>query len=186
MEQKIEKQKFYISEFEQEAAWLSFMQKEGWKFVSTDGWHYTFESCEKEEWIYQLDFKEDGLGDEDYIQMFADYGWEYVCQLRQWFYFRKKRVSENEDLSIFSNRESKVDLCKRIINGQLIHLLPLYFLMLACDYVIIFTDFLNKEGFFGVLLGCIVAVTVLVIAFSFGNYIGQLSRLQHIMKENED
>ena len=63
----VEKQKFYISEFDQEATWLSFMHREGWKFSSTDGYRYKFEKAEKEDWCYQLDYKENGIAEEDYI-----------------------------------------------------------------------------------------------------------------------
>jgi hypothetical protein len=57
MEKKIEKQSFLISEFREEAAWLSFMHRQGWKFISTNGKKYEFEQCEPEDWIYQLDFR---------------------------------------------------------------------------------------------------------------------------------
>lgn len=186
MEMKIEKQKFYISEFEQEAAWLSFMQKEGWKFISTDGWKYKFEKCDKEEWIYQLDFKENGIADEDYIQMFQDYGWEYVFQFGEWFYFRKKKESDKEDLSIFSDRESKVELCKRIIKGQFLRTLPGYFLLLVYEYLIFFTDLLKAEGFFGGLLNGIAIASAIILLFLVYYHVNQFSRLHRIIKNNNE
>ena len=97
-----ERQIFYISEFDVEAAWLSFMHREGWKMLSTTGFKYRFESCPKENWTYQLDFRADGVSEEEYIQMYADYGWEFVTRFRQWYYFRKP-YSEEEDMSIFSD-----------------------------------------------------------------------------------
>ena len=59
-----EKQYFYAAEFEAEGAWLSFMQREGWKFAGTDGWKYRFLPCEPEDWVYHLDFKEETGEDE--------------------------------------------------------------------------------------------------------------------------
>ena len=180
----VEKQRFYIAEFEQEAAWLSFMHKEGYKFLSTDGYHYRFEPVEKEDWCYQLDYKENGVAEEDYLQMYRDFGWEYVFQYRNWFYFRKKHMEgEKEDLSIFSDRESKLELCKRIINGQLFHMLPVYLLLLCYSYWVLFTDSLNRGGFFGGLLTGIAVGALLVVLFGFGLFLGQLGRLNKMMKE---
>ena len=67
-----ERKSFFISEFRAEEAWLSFMHQQGWKLQSIDkrGFSYTFESCEPEDWIYQLDFKEENVAEEDYILMY--------------------------------------------------------------------------------------------------------------------
>ena len=82
---------FYIAEFREEQAWLSFMHKEGWKLLTTNGYRYTFERCAGEDWIYQLDFKQENITEADYIQMYEDYGWEFVLRFRNWYYFRKKK-----------------------------------------------------------------------------------------------
>ena len=80
-----ERQVFYIAEFQEEAAWLSFMHREGWKMTRTTGFKYYFEACPQEDWAYQLDFKEEGVDEEAYIQMYADYGWEFVTRFRRWY-----------------------------------------------------------------------------------------------------
>ena len=117
----IEKQRFYISEFEQEAAWLAFMHREGWRLTSKEKCYYHFEPCEKEDWCYQLDFKESQSEDEDYIQIYKDYGWEYVLHSGNWFYFRKKKEEgKEEDFSIFSDKESKIEMCRRISTVNLV------------------------------------------------------------------
>lgn len=126
----IEKQKFYISEFEQEAAWLSFMHREGWKFVSTDSLHYQFERTEKEDWCYQMDYLESGVAGEDYLRMYEDFGWEFVSQCDHWCYFRKQRIEgEEADTALFGDRESKLELCKRVVHGQFLRMLPFILLM---------------------------------------------------------
>ncbi len=182
----VEKQRFYIAEFEQEAAWLSFMHREGFQFLSTDGYHYRFKPVEKEDWCYQLDYKENGVAEEDYLQMYRDFGWECAGQYRNWFYFRKKRIAgEKEDLSVFSDRESKLELCKRIINGHLLRILPVYLLLLCYDYLVFFTDILNCGGFLGGLLRGIAFGAILVILFGFGIFLGQIGRLNKMVKELE-
>jgi hypothetical protein len=126
VERKIEKQYFYLSEFHEEEAWLSFMHREGWKLVSIKRNKYEFEKCVKENWVYQLAFKEDGIATDDYIQMFSDYGWEFVFQFRKWFYFRKKEVEvQKEDLTIFSDNESKIAMCKRVVKGYFYKVIPI-------------------------------------------------------------
>ena len=37
MEKKIEKHRFYISKFQEKAAWMGFVLREKWRSISTDG-----------------------------------------------------------------------------------------------------------------------------------------------------
>lgn len=126
MERRSIRTTFFISEFEEEEKWLECMQKQGWKFVKTDNKYYEFEKCPEEDCVYRLDFKADGLPEAEYLQLFEDCGWEFVQHWKHWFYFRKKRTGEKEDYSIFSDRESKIELCKRVLKGRLLRrvLLP--------------------------------------------------------------
>ena len=65
---------FTIAEYEKEEAYLARKHREGWKLVTAamPGW-YTFEACEPEEVIYQLDYNStQGEEKEQYLQMFAD------------------------------------------------------------------------------------------------------------------
>lgn len=183
----VEKQKFYIAEFEQEAAWLSFMHKEGWKFLSTDGFHYQFEKTEKENWRYELDYKENGVAEDDYIQMYRDFGWEYVGHFNNWFYFRKKHIEgESTDTSAFSDRESKLELCKRILKGQLLRLLPIFMLYGSYIALIFFTDTLPKEGVLGGLFNGMALASMIVFIFLLANYISQMWRIRKMMKNLGD
>ena len=182
MEKLIEKQKFYISEFREEAAWLAFMHREGWKFISTDGYHYEFEKCDKEDYIYQLDFKEVSAANEDYIQMFLDYGWEIVFHFRNWFYFRKKRMDEEEDLLIFSDNDSKIDMCRRVINKEVLQKVPLFLALIIFEYMILYTKVFDFDGFLKGLFRGIAIGVVCVIIICFGMIIGQYSRLNKMIK----
>lgn len=177
---KVVKKSFSISEFEDEAKWLSDMHKSGWKFVGVDGNRYEFEPCSQEDWVYELDFKEEKEED-DYIQMYEDFGWEYVTKLRKWYYFRKKR-EDAVDLSIFSDKESKIDMCRRVINGQFVILLPLYAIMLVYGYFTFFTDVFRGESFWNGLAMGIGMGAMLVVVFGFGWYIGQVMRINNMIK----
>ena len=200
-----ERQIFYISEFDVEAAWLSFMHREGWKMLSTTGFKYRFESCPKENWTYQLDFRADGVSEEEYIQMYreihqgdgpkkrmaalretiemyADYGWEFVPRFRQWYYFRKP-YSESEDMSIFSDNASKIEMCRSIIRQHALLVTPMILILLAYLLLYFTTDlFPGPGGGFpgGFFMGLAAAAgPVLIIAGGF--VLNQLYRLKKMI-----
>ncbi|MBQ1690677.1 MAG: DUF2812 domain-containing protein, partial [Firmicutes bacterium] len=69
---------FTIADYEDEELWLRYKHREGWKLVSmTPPCFYHFESCEPEDVIYRMDFKNNTQTPE-YMQMISDFGWEYV------------------------------------------------------------------------------------------------------------
>lgn len=174
---------FYISEFRAEEAWLSFMHQQGWKLQSIDniGFHYTFTACEPEDWIYQLDFKEDGVAEEDYILMYEDYGWELVLRFRHWFYFRKKRTGDvsADDLSIFSDNASRIEMCRQVIrhHAKLIAMILGGFLLVSGLLTLAFPKADFTHGLLvGTFIGC-----------AFGTmFIGnQFKRLNHMIRQME-
>lgn len=183
----VEKQKFYISEFEQEAAWLSFMHREGWKFVTTDSLHYQFEKTEKENWVYEMDYIESGVADETYLQMYQDYGWEYVSQCDHWCYFRKQRIEgETADTALFVDRESKLELCKRVVHGQFLRMLP--FLLLMPSVINLLRLYKPTEHFgpvFGTALTVISILSLSIFLVPLIIYLNQINRLNKLIKELE-
>lgn len=183
----IEKQKFYISEFEQEAAWLSFMHREGWKFISTDGFHYQFEKSEKEDWVYELDYLESGVAGEDYLQMYRDFGWEYIFQYDHWCYFRKQRVEgEETDTTLFGDRESKLELCKRVVHGQFLRMLPFILLFPSILTLFRLADPLKNAGpVLGIFLSIVTVLSLLIFIVPFVIYINQIHRLNKLIKALE-
>ena len=128
-----ERQVFYIAEFNEEAAWLSFMHRDGWKMSRTNGFKYWFEACPQEDWVYQLDFRDEDMDEEEYIRMFSDYGWEFVTRFRHWYYFRKIRTA-GDDMSIFSDSQSKAEMCRKVIRHHAL-ILTAYFLAVAAFFV---------------------------------------------------
>lgn len=119
---------FTIAQYEQEQEYLSEMHRNGWKLVKiTYPGFYFFEECEPEDVVYQLDYNTDGIAKkEEYVQFFADFGWEYLFDFVGYSYFRKKREKEQEDLSIFSDMDSRVDMMKRVFKGKIFPLLAFF------------------------------------------------------------
>lgn len=146
IETKIEKKSFGVAEFLGEEKWLEEQHKNGWRFIKTNGTKYQFERCDADEWVYQIDFKEKGAAEEEYIQLFKDCGWEYVCQHDKWCYFRRIRECD-ADLSIFSDRFSKIDMYTNVLlSRRLIVTVVLFVIACVIEWLSIFTSVFKGEG----------------------------------------
>lgn len=121
---------FTIADYKEEEIFLKQQHQKGWKLIKMiPPCIFIFEECQKEEYVYQLDFPDIKYGDkEDYLQLFQDCGWEYVGECLNWSYFRKP-VHLDTDLSIFSDKASKVDMIDRILKTRM---LPLVLVFLGC------------------------------------------------------
>lgn len=135
MEQKTYKKLFRlftIADYEKEEIFLREQHKQGWRIVKyTLPGIYTFESCTPEDVVYQLDFTDiDVAQNPAYLQMFADYGWKYLFDVNGFSYFCKPAASQKpEDLTIFSDSQSKLDMIKKI---ALRRVFPLCVIFLCC------------------------------------------------------
>ena len=123
---------FTLFDYDKEEKWLREMHKKGWK-LRKGGICFTFDKCEPEDVIYKLDFQKDGSDKKNYISMFEDYGWEHIMEFNNYVYFRKSANyaagNESEELEIFSDSESKIDMMKRILRFRM---LPLLIIFLCC------------------------------------------------------
>lgn len=121
---------FDVMDFEKEADYLSEMHARGWKFVHV-GFPgiYHFVKCQPEQVRYQLDYNHEGTAHiEEYQQMFADMGWEYMFDFVGYSYFRKP-VNEMEgdaDEEIFCDDDSRWDMMKRVFQGRIIPLIVIF------------------------------------------------------------
>lgn len=146
MECRVEKKIFGLAELEEEEKWLEEQHKNGWRLIKTNRSKYHFESCDGDNWIYQLDFKESGVAEEEYLQIFKDCGWEYVSQYGKWCYFRRKK-EDNADLSIFSDRFSKIDMYTKILKSrQLILTIAIFGIACVIEWLTIFTNVFKGHG----------------------------------------
>ncbi|WP_321386322.1 DUF2812 domain-containing protein [uncultured Enterococcus sp.] len=125
---KKEKMKFFgLADYLEEERFLEEQHRNGWKMVGAKkfGLVYVFEKCEPEEYIYQLDFKEDAQAEEDYFQLFEDCGWEFFHKLNSWYYFRKKKSKNEDENVIFSDSASRAEMAKKVMRMQWLVLLPI-------------------------------------------------------------
>lgn len=118
---------FTIADYNEEEQWLRSQHQNGWKLVKMiPPCTFIFEECEKQDVVYRLDFPDvKDIDQTTYLQLFKDCGWEYVGDCLNWSYFRKP-VQESEDLSIFSDQQSKIDMINRIIKTRMLPLLVIF------------------------------------------------------------
>lgn len=124
---------FTVPEYEKEEEWLRKQHNNGWKLVSaTVPGFYKFERCEPEDVVYQLDYNEEGMAHKsEYVQMFADCGWEHITDMVGYSYFRKPVSEMNSGKEeIFSDDESKMDMIERVFKGRMIPCLVIFFLII--------------------------------------------------------
>ncbi|MGT2718250.1 DUF2812 domain-containing protein [Streptococcus oricebi] len=114
---------FTIADYEKEEKWLRSMHAQGWKFVGFNGLFH-FEECQPEDVVYKLDYCQIASEERDsYIQLFTDYGWEYIDTCVNFSYFRKpaKDIQEEEEGDLY-NPQSKTMMMQRLAR-QLVFIL---------------------------------------------------------------
>lgn len=107
---------FWPWQDEKEEGWLEEMSQTGWHLKSVQlPCVYTFAKGEPCRNAYRLDYmlmKKDQL--DEYLQIFQDAGWEYVGEMSNWRYWRK-RVANGEIPEIFTDNESKIKKYQRML-----------------------------------------------------------------------
>ena len=144
-EQKTTFRYFTIMQYKEEAEYLGRMHRDGWKFTGvTFPGFYHFVKSTPEDVVYQLDYNQDGLAHKsEYIQMFADCGWEYLLDFVGYSYFRKPKALMQGDEEIFCDAESRLEMMKRVRKGRMVPLLIVLFCCIMPQF------FLHTIGFGG-------------------------------------
>ena len=132
---------------------------------------YTFKKCEPENVVYQLDYNQEGMKNQnEYVQMFEDCGWEYLMNFNGYCYFRKPMAMMQQKEEIFCDDTSRLEMMQRIFYGRIIpliaifccliingymsttehgaHRLTIVFAVLMVLYMVIFLQFAVKYFFF--------------------------------------
>ena len=149
---------FSIADYEKEAEYLRRRHKEGWKFKNvTFPGIYTFENCEPQDVVYQLDYNPDSVKNQlEYVQMFEDCGWEYLLIFAGYTYFRKPAALMEKEENIFCDDQSRLELLNRIFRGRIIPLMLIFLTMLLNGFLNI--DNTAMTSLFGVLIGIYIFV----------------------------
>lgn len=157
---------FDITMHEEEQEYLREMHRSGWKLKSVKWAFYTFEQCEPEDVIYQLDYQNEKINKTEYLQMFFDCGWEYIQDVMGYSYFRKPVSEMQEEESIFCDHESRMAMWDRVFKGRVRTLL----IMLCCVIVPQLmmqshNDTAAGNVLYGMFIGLLLVYLVLLIRF---------------------
>ena len=158
---------FTIADYEEEEIWLREKHKAGWKFVKMiPPCFYIFESCTPQDVIYRLDYK-NSEETEEYMQMLADFGWEYLTRCVGWLYFSKpaEAALSEEEGELFSDHESRANMASHIIKTRF---LPLMLIFFCCVLPNLMNALRGGQGalsnffafFFGIMLGIYIFLIV--------------------------
>lgn len=115
MRKKIHKM-FWAWDFDKEEKWLNQMSAEGMQLVSVGYWTYVFEKGPPSEYGVRIELLEKNLKSEEtkeYIQFIEGTGAEYIGNVLNWVYFRKK-LTEGA-FEIYSDTGSKLMHLERIL-----------------------------------------------------------------------
>lgn len=178
---KKEKLKYFgLADYLEEERFLEQQHQAGWKMVGAKklGWVYIFEKCEPEDFIYQLDFIEDGQVDDDYFQLFEDCGWEYFHKLNNWYYFRKKRTENKEENVIFNDAASRAEMAKKVMRSQWLVILPILIIFTSISST--FSN--NSDSLFWMIF--FIIYTCLVV-FIVGSGAKNYWKLSKIVEDNQ-
>lgn len=160
---------FTIPEYQKEQDWLRQQHLNGWKLTkATLPCFYHFERCKPEDVVYQLDYNQEGLSHKyDYIQMFADCGWEYITDMAGYSYFRKPVSEMKENEEIFCDDDSRMDMINRVFRGKIIPLIVIFF---CCIIPQMFIQYSIGEKFSQILFCTYVALFILylILFIQFG------------------
>ena len=114
---------------EGEEAWLSQMAQRGWHLVRPALGFYPFVQGEPKNIVYRLDYKSSDKDMAEYVQLFADAGWQHVGAMGGWQYFRKE-AAEGESPEIYTDNTSKVQKYQRVMM-LLVIFLPIFLITLS-------------------------------------------------------
>lgn len=151
MKTKTELKFFFITDFDEEATYLTAMHRKGWRLtkISLDCLFH-FEKVVPEEVVYRLDFKDNGRADQaSYYQLYRDYGWEPVATCNSFEVFRKPASQVGED-DIFSDETSRWEMIGQIFRRRFLILTSMVVLAIACGLFFDKLDFSVTVAMFDV------------------------------------
>lgn len=126
MADKKEFHTFVLPEYEEEEKYLRDMAKKGYLLEKVTMFGvYHFKKSEPVDMIYRIDFNPQKAEDRSsYLQMFKDYGWDYIQDLNEFSYFCK--VNDGSDDEIFNDNESRIEMMERIYRRKMLPIVVLF------------------------------------------------------------
>jgi hypothetical protein len=126
--EKVVNKWFFVWNGDREKQWLEEMALKGYRLRKVQFGKYIFQESKPEKLVYQFDFRNwsSKMGEEEYLQLYEDTGWEFISRFGGWYYFVHKAQEGCPDISIFNNNQSKRTMYRRLVLFLIITGLPLY------------------------------------------------------------
>ena len=176
MKTKKEFRFFSIFNHEDEQDYLRQQHKNGWKFMKVTGLGtYHFEECQPEDVVYQLDYNQEGSAHkEEYLQMFADCGWQYIQEFVGYSYFRKPAADMGVEEGIFCDEASRLAMMERVYKGRL---LPLLVIFSACILPQFVLQLSHGQFVLATFMGGILLVYIAMFSYCAVHYFRKKNRM---------
>ena len=169
MEKKVVYRIATIADYDREALYLGKMHAQGWKLKEVNysnlvvAVKYTFEKCQPEQVVYQLDFYPMKKSERaSYLQLFKDCGWEHITGFNGFSYFRKpySQIESDAEFEIYNDAAGKLAMVKRILIMRMLPILLLFSVLLP-----VFSKLLSGRGSFSWGMFLIVSIdgTLLIV-----------------------
>ena len=169
MEKKVVYRIATIADYEREALYLREMHAQGWKLKEVSysnlvvAVKYTFEKCQPEQVVYQLDFYPMKKSERaSYLQLFKDCGWEHITNFNGFSYFRKpySQIESDAEFEIYNDAAGKLAMVKKILTMRMLPILLLFSVLLP-----VFLKLLSGRGYFswGMFLIVSIDCTLLIV-----------------------
>ena len=171
MEKKVVYRICTIADYDREALYLREMHAQGWKLKEVSysnlavAVKYTFEKCQPEQVVYQLDFYPMKKSERaSYLQLFKDFGWEHITDFNSFSYFSKpySQIESDSEFEIYNDAAGRLAMVKRILTRRMFPILLLFLALLP-----VFSKFVSGVSSFSWELFLIFIIDgVLLIVFA--------------------
>ena len=169
MEKKVVYRICTIADYDREALYLREMHTQGWKLKEVSysnlvvAVKYSFERCQPEQVVYQLDFYPMKKSERaSYLQLFKDCGWEHITNFNSFSYFRKpySQIELDAEFEIYNDAAGKLAMVKRILIMRMLPILLLFSVLLP-----VFSKLLSGRSYFswGMFLIVIIHSVLLIV-----------------------
>ena len=169
MEKKVVYRICTIADYDREALYLREMHAQGWKLKEVSysnlavAVKYTFEKCQPEQVVYQLDFYPMKKSERaSYLQLFKDCGWKHITDFNGFSYFRKpySQIESDAEFEIYNDAAGKLAVVKRILTMRMLTIFLLFLALLQ-----VFSKLLSGRGYFSWGMFLIVSIdgTLLIV-----------------------
>ena len=169
MEKKVVYRICTIADYDREAFYLREMHAQGWKLKEVSysnlvvAVKYTFEKCQPELVVYQLDFYPMKKSERaSYLQLFKDCGWGDITDFNGFFFenYLYSGVESDAEFEIYNDAAGKLAMVKKILTMRMLPILLLFSALLP-----VFSKLLSGRGYFswGMFLIVSIDCTLLIV-----------------------